>query len=256
VIYVCIPTHNEESTIGLLLWKIRRVLVEFGRDFEVLVLDDASTDRTAETLSRYAQALPLHVIRAERRLGYGSALERLLKEAVERSPYPKRDVAVTLQGDFTEDPADMVTMVKRIEGGADVVAGSPEPPEGEPPAYFALSRRLARHLLGKAYRGAPVSYPLSGFRAYRVVVLKKALRDLEKGGRLVDTSGWGANVELLSTVASHARRIEESPFRPSYSRRTRPSRFRPLPNLRGLIGLRRRTAWPAAQTSGRSGPSS
>jgi dolichol-phosphate mannosyltransferase len=256
VIYVCIPAHDEERTIGVILWKIRRVMLEFGRDFEVLVLDDASTDRTAEVLDQYAKALPLRVIRTEQRVGYGAALERLLEEAVRRSPYPKRDVAVTLQGDFTEDPADMVAMVKKIEGGADLVAGSPEDAEGTAPAYFALSRSLARHLLGRAYRRAPVSDPLSGFRAYRLIVLKKALRDMEKAGSLVGASGWGANVELLSTAAPHARRIEESPFKPTYSRRARPSRFRPIASLRGLLRLRRRIPWSSAQAGGGADASS
>lgn len=256
MIYVCIPAHDEERTIGVLLWKVRRVMSELGRDFEVLVLDDASTDRTAEVLDQYAQALPMHVIRAERQLGYGGALARLLEEVVERSPYPKRDVAVILQGDFTEDPSDMVTMVKRIEGGADLVAGSAETPEGQPPTYFNLSRRVARHLLGRAYRDAPVSDPLSGFRAYRVVVLKKALRDIEHGGKLADATGWGANAELLAIAASHARRIEESPFRPSYSRRSRPSRFRPVASLLGLLRLRRRLPRARPQVPGSSDASS
>ena len=44
MIYVCIPAHNEASTIGVLLWKIRKVMLEFGREYEVLILDDASTD--------------------------------------------------------------------------------------------------------------------------------------------------------------------------------------------------------------------
>jgi len=35
VIYICIPAHNEKRTIGVLLWKIRNVMAEIGRDFEI-----------------------------------------------------------------------------------------------------------------------------------------------------------------------------------------------------------------------------
>lgn len=243
MIYVCVPAHNEERTIGVLLWKVRNVMREFGRDFEILVLDDASDDRTGEVLEPYVDELPLQVIHSEEQVGYGAALDRLLREVVERSPYPKRDVAVTLQGDFTEDPADLVPMVKKIEGGADLVAGSMIPPDDGLPTTLRLARRLAPRLLGAAFRGAPVSDPLSGFRAYRVIVLKKAFRDLENGAAPAVGPEWAANLSLLATVAPHARRIEEAPFRMELSRRERDSRFRAFANLRGLAGLRG-TTWP------------
>jgi dolichol-phosphate mannosyltransferase len=246
VIYVCIPARDEERTIGLLLWKVRKTLLDFGRDFEVLVLDDGSTDRTAEVLARYSAFLPMRVIREREHLGYGGAVERLLREVVARSAYPKRDVAVTLQADFTEDPADLVGMVKRIEGGADLVAGSLVPSLGALPRAYRMSRRLARLLLGRAHRKAPVSDPLSGFRAYRVIVLKKAFREGDPGERIRNATGWGANLQILSLAAPHARRIDEAPFSPVFIRRERPSRFRPFSALHGLFDLRK-TSWPPPQ---------
>ncbi|MDH3424908.1 MAG: glycosyltransferase, partial [Gemmatimonadota bacterium] len=71
MIYVCIPTHNEASTIGVLLWKTRNVLGEFERDYRLVVHDDASTDETADVLTRYRRSLPLTILRSEERLGYG-----------------------------------------------------------------------------------------------------------------------------------------------------------------------------------------
>jgi glycosyltransferase involved in cell wall biosynthesis len=243
LIFVSIPVHNEARTIGVLLWKVRKIMAEFGRDYEILVLDDASTDETPQVLARYATSLPLRVVRTESRVGYGAALERLLREAVERSNYPKRDVLVTLQGDFTENPEDLVAMVKAIEGGADVVAGALLG-SGEPqPRPIRVSKRIAPLLLGRAFSRAPVGDPLSGYRAYRVVVVKKAIREAEGTGALVTTSGWGANLELLARVAPHARRIEEAPVGVTYARRERESRFRAFPNLRALLALRR-TSWP------------
>jgi dolichol-phosphate mannosyltransferase len=104
VIYVCIPAHNEERTIGVLLWKIRKVMLEFGRDYEVLVLDDASTDGTAAVLDRYRRVLPLRILKEEHHGGYAGAVQRLLWAALERTSYPKRDTAILLQADFTESP--------------------------------------------------------------------------------------------------------------------------------------------------------
>ena len=62
MIYFCIPSHNEAATVGLVLWKLRRVLEESAREYQLLVGDDASTDATAEALAPYLKALPLTVL--------------------------------------------------------------------------------------------------------------------------------------------------------------------------------------------------
>ncbi len=244
MIYVCIPAHNEERTIGVLLWKIRGVMREFGRDYEILVLDDASTDRTSGVLDRYRRVLPLKVLEEERRAGYPAAVQRLLREALDRTSYPKRDAAVLLQADFTESPDHIVPLMKAVEGGADVVAGVVEEnghlaPNGRhAPRAVRLARRMAPWVLGRAYAGAPVSDPLSGFRAYRLIVLKKALAEF-RGRPFLTTDGWASNVELLGLVAPHARRIAESPLTLRYDVDQRPSRLSAVRTLRGLLRVRR-----------------
>ena len=250
MIYVCIPAHDEAGTIGVLLWKIRKVMADFGRDYEILVLDDASGDGTSEVVERYRSSLPVTLLRSEERLGYGPAVERLLRETVDRAPYAKRDAALVLQGDFTEDPSDLVEMVKTLEGGADIVAGVTESDPERIPRTLRWTRWLADRLLGSVRRRAPVSNPLEGYRLYRVIVLKKAFR--EKDGPVVGaTDRWSANVELLKAFAPHARRIEECPvgFRPHL--RTRASRFRPFRSLREMLHLRR-VVWGSEDAAGRA----
>ena len=90
MIYVCIPAHNEAETIGVLLWKTRNVLGEFGRDYRLVVHDDASTDETVEVLQRYRRSLPLTVLRSEEQIGYGASVEKLLRYVRDDAPYPKR----------------------------------------------------------------------------------------------------------------------------------------------------------------------
>jgi glycosyltransferase involved in cell wall biosynthesis len=242
VIYITIPVHNEESTIGVLLWKIRNVMGEFGRDYEILVLDDASTDGTGEVLRRYRRSLPLRVFSSDQRLGYIRAVERLIREAVDRAPYPKRDAIVTLQGDFTEHPEDLVALVKTLEGGADVVAGSLKDVEGGAPMNFRVARWAAPRLLKTSLKRCPVSDPFSSFRIYRVIVLKKALRDLGQHP-LIQMDGWAGNVELLNLAVHHARRVEEVALGLRYDIRTRKSRFRTFSTLRELRRIRGKVNW-------------
>jgi glycosyltransferase involved in cell wall biosynthesis len=243
VIFIAIPVHNEERTIGLLIWKVRQVMGGFRRDYEVIVLDDGSTDGTQATLERYRRRLPLRILRSDTHKGYAGTVEKLLREAVDRSEYPKRDIVITLQGDFTEDPAHLVDMVKRIEGGADLVGGKTIVDKELVPFPVRFVRGAARLLLGRTARKAPVSDPLSSFRAYRVVVLKKALREVPEGRTLLTAEGWGANLELLVKTAPHARRIEESAYSMKVFERPRESRFSPMPYLKTVLPMRG-AKWP------------
>lgn len=227
LIYLCIPTHNEASTVGVLLWKIRNVLGEFGRDYRLVVHDDASTDETAEVLKRYRRSLPLTVLRSDERIGYGRSVEKLLRHISDEAPYPKRDCAVVLQADFTECPDDVVTAVKIIEGGVDIVAGSVEAEDLNRITGVRVVRWAARTFLHRVFAKAPVSDPLDGLRVYRVIVLKKAFRDRSEKNPLISAERWAANVEMLGHLAPHARRIVEVPVRLRYDLRTRSSRFRP-----------------------------
>lgn len=238
MIYICIPALNEAPTVGVLLWRIRQVMAEFRRDFHLIVLDDASTDATAEVLGPYEKVLPLTVLRNERTGGYAAALERLLREAVARSTHPKRDIAVVLQADFTEPPEEIPALVKKLEGGADVVGSAVAGVEGELPRGLRWSRKGLPWLIGRKLPREGGD-PMSGFRAYRVHVIKRALADRE-GAPLLTRQGWAANAELMLAVAPHTRRTDQAPVQLRYTRRERETRFNPWPTLRETWELARR----------------
>jgi hypothetical protein len=246
VIYICIPALNEARTIGVLLWKIRQVMDEFPRDYHVLVLDDGSTDDTREVLEPYLRVLPVTVLRNERTQGYAASQERLLREAVHRSTHPKRDGVVTLQADFTESPDDIPLLLKRLEGGADIVGVTVTATEGELPRAVRWSRRGLPWLLSGAPLPKEVGDPLTGFRAYRVSVLRRALQDHE-GRPMLTKHGWAVNAELLVAVLPHVRRAEGAEVRLRYTRRERPTRFRPWSTALELWDVARKAPRRLAQ---------
>jgi len=237
LIYICIPAYNEAATVGLLLWKIRQVMGEFPRDYELLVVDDASTDDTDEILAPYSRVLPLTILRNEERQGYAPSLERLIREAVRRSSHPRRDVIITLQADFTEAPGAIPTLVKRIEGGADVVSAVATR-DSEVPRLQRWTRRSIPLLLRNAGIPEGVRDPLTGFRAYRVGVLKRAIAE-RNGGPLLVQQGWAANVELLMAVAPHSRRADDTEVGQRFDLRQRETRFQPWPTLVNIWNLSR-----------------
>ncbi|HEX6587770.1 MAG TPA: DUF3108 domain-containing protein [Longimicrobiales bacterium] len=232
MIWFCIPSYNEEHTVGVVLWKIRQEMAAFPRDYHILLLDDGSTDETQQVLEPYARVLPLTLIRHEKRAGYAASLRELLDEAVRRSGYPKRDAVVVLQADFSEDPADAVTLIKRLEGGADLVTTASRATDTHPSRWHRWVSRLAATLARRGVPGENGGDPLAGLRAYRVVSLRKAL---ENRALLTTADGPLANAQLLEAVAPHARKIEEVEVDVRYDRRFRASRFRASDRLRELM---------------------
>ncbi|HEY6220840.1 MAG TPA: glycosyltransferase family 2 protein, partial [Gemmatimonadaceae bacterium] len=121
VLYICIPVFNEAPTVGLVLWKLRKALQDYSREYEVVIYDDGSTDGTREAVAPYASVLPLTVVGPSAREGYGRALEGLVRHVTTATRYPRRDAMIVMQGDLTDQPDILPEMAKRFEGGADVV---------------------------------------------------------------------------------------------------------------------------------------
>ncbi len=236
MLYICIPVHNEAPTIGVLLWKLRSVFQDYSREYEILVFNDGSTDATAEILEGYASALPLTILGSATQVGYARALTDLFAAASQRTRYARRDAVITMQGDFTDLPERIPEFVKRFEGGADIVVGerADGPDTPEPPLAVRRMQRLAPWALKPSIRTPGIVDPFGTFRLYRVSVLRDALK--AAGTRpLVDTTGWGVNVDLLLSLVPHARRVETVSLEPRYDLRPRPSRLRPLADAWALF---------------------
>jgi hypothetical protein len=196
---------------------------------------------------------PLTILRNETRLGYAASLERLIREAVRSSGYPKRDGLLVMQSDFTDDPACIPDFVRRFQGGADLVAGTRMNFSEAPRAARAV--RLGARLVARP-PGVPegLSDPWYGFRLYRLIALRRALASLDGGEPLMSEDGWAANLQLLLRVAPHVRQSVEVEVPYDLSRRYRASRFDPWAELRSLYRVgraaRRATvAAPVAETA-------
>jgi len=243
MIYVCVPVHNEASTVGLVLWKVRQVFTAFEREYQIIACDDASTDGSADVLTSYARVLPLTVIKHRSRQGYARSLEELLRLALQRTDRPKRDCAITLHADFVHAPETMEEMVKRLESGSDLVVAEQHREKGMRAWPERWARRWAPRLLRV---GSGVRDSISGFIALRLIVLRQATRGGAPDAPLLTTEGWAANAELLARLGAHARRIELVSSDARYDLKQRPSRSSPWQQLlaawrsRGLIRAVRR----------------
>ncbi|MBL0937312.1 MAG: glycosyltransferase [Gemmatimonadaceae bacterium] len=221
MLYLAIPAYNEVETIGVLLWRLRTVLAEFPREYEVVVYDDASTDETAEVAAQYERAMPVSVIRGRTHLGYAGAVEALLRDVAGRTRYPRRDAVLLLQGDFTDPPGMVPEFARRFEGGADLVVGERLVVADAPTAVKRLFKG-AQWAMRPFVRVDGVRDLTASMRLMRISVLRDALRSVP--GALLSGDSWTANADLLLHLVPHARRVEAVPLEPTYGVRMRETR--------------------------------
>lgn len=222
VLYLAIPAHNEVATIGVLLWRLRTVLAEFPREYEVVVYDDASTDETADVAAQYERAMPVTVLRGRTRLGYAGAVDALLRHVATRTRYPRRDAVLLMQGDFTDPPGIVPEFARRFEGGADLVVGERLTVADAPSAVKRLFM-FGHWAMRPFVKVQGVADLTASMRLVRISALREAIR-VAGNSPLASGNSWTANADLLLRLAPHARRVESVPMEPTFGVRMRETR--------------------------------
>jgi glycosyltransferase involved in cell wall biosynthesis len=114
---IVIPVHNESPNIKNLYDELTQTLGQYGRSYEILIVDDGSTDDTFERLAVLQAGDPrLRVIRFRRNFGQTAAFAAGFAHARGR-------LVVTSDGDLQNDPRDIPAMVALIDQGNDIVCG-------------------------------------------------------------------------------------------------------------------------------------
>lgn len=114
---VVVPAYDEEKNLPVLAGEIKAVLGGLGIDYEVLYVDDGSTDGTPRILAALAAADPhVRVLRLRENSGQSAAMAAGFRHARGR-------LVVTLDADLQNDPADIPAMLGALDDGCDVVCG-------------------------------------------------------------------------------------------------------------------------------------
>ena len=111
-----IPAYNEQENVAALLQRVGAALGQIGKPFEVIIIDDGSTDRTPQLLNEAMTRLPwLRVLRLQKNSGQSAAFDAGFKAA-------RGEVVATIDADLQNDPEEIPRLLPMLDG-YDMITG-------------------------------------------------------------------------------------------------------------------------------------
>src|SRR6266849_7859886 len=190
---IVVPVHNEERSILPLYDRLTAVLEQVKRPYEILFVDDASSDRSFELLANLVETDGhLKVIRLRRNFGQTAALSAGFHES-------KGDIIIAMDGDLQHAPEDIPALLEKIDQGYDIASGWRKH-RVDNALMRKIPSRIANWLMAKA-SGVDLRDFGTTFKAYRAEVLK-------------DINLYGELHRFIPALASfYGARVAEVPIR-------------------------------------------
>jgi glycosyltransferase involved in cell wall biosynthesis len=166
-----VPVYNERDALPDLIEEMERACAQLSLDWEIVVVDDGSTDGTSELLERCARERErLRVVRLRRNVGKSGALMAGFEHS-------SGEILITLDGDGQDDPAEIPALIEKLDEGYDLVSGWKR--HRRDPALKRWSSRLFNRVTG-LISGLKLHDFNCGLKAYR----RRCARSLDVYGEL------------------------------------------------------------------------
>ncbi len=200
---VVIPVYNSEQSLPLLLARLDTVLRSLAEDYEAVLVNDGSRDRSAEVMDRLTRQYPwLRAIHLMRNYGQHSALLCGIRQA-------RNEIIVTMDDDLQNPPEEIEKLLRKLAEGHDAVYGYPQREN------HGLLRNLASRLTKISLQhvmGVETASRVSSFRAFRTQI-RDAFHDYRGAFVSIDVLlGWGASRFASVPVANPARSLGTSNY--------------------------------------------
>jgi dolichol-phosphate mannosyltransferase len=197
MVIVALPAYNEQQALPPLLETMKQVRQTHLPDLRVIVVDDGSTDSTADVAKAHSKAQPwISLIRHEHNRGLSQAIQTGFETALKEAK--PGDVIVTLDADNTQSPDTIPGMLARLAEGYDVVVASRFQPGAQVfgvPRIRQLYSRVMSLLFQLALFVPGIRDYSCGFRAYRAETLMRAYD--RYGAEFITERGFACMVEIL-----------------------------------------------------------
>lgn len=198
-IWILLPAFNEENSIPRMVPKISAAMEGRKQEYEIVLLDDGSTDETFGVAEEHAKMFPMTVLRHDRNRGLGETERDLFEFVADNAA--AHDVAVRFDCDDTHDPKYILDLIDKLAEGHDVVNTSRFQKGGGQlgvEANRGFISLCANVFMRLVFNIKGVRDCSCGFRAYRAVVLKDAVRFF--GNSFIQLKGFGFTSTLETIV--------------------------------------------------------
>jgi dolichol-phosphate mannosyltransferase len=235
---VCVlPAYNEAEALPRLLRRMQECLDRLPEPLHQIVVDDGSTDGTAEAAEGMTSTqMPVRVVRHSRNRGLHGAVDTGLRAALERAS--DADWIVTMDADDTHPPDLMAAMLSKARAGADVVIASRFQPGAE---WHGLTweRVLFSHGVSWMFRVAwhlpRVRDYTCGYRMYRPSLLRRAYHHY--GDAFVNEPSFACMPDLLWKISRLGATFAEVPLSLRYDRKPGESKMAVARTIRRTLAL-------------------
>ena len=203
---VVVPVYEEEGTIAELYARTTATLEALGRPYELILVDDGSSDGTWAQIERlHAGDARVRAVRFKRNFGQHPAMHAGLARA-------RADIVLTMDGDLQNAPEDIPRLVEAVEAGADVASGR------RAARHDSWGRTLPSRLINgmlRRFTGVAISDFGCAFNAYRRSAVEPMLGVIgrQKFTKALVLSGGASVVEVDVSHAPRTGRSRYSPLR-------------------------------------------
>jgi len=220
MLYILLPAFNEEQSLRPMLERIDRVMLQMRSRYNLVVVNDGSSDGTAAVLEDLSQQYPIEVITHRHNRGLGETARDGFEHIAEAG-HPE-DIVIRMDCDDTHDPQYIPAMIAKLNDGYEVVTTSRYAPGGGQMGvdwYRRTISRIANLLLKTVFPIPGVWEYTCGYRAYRVAWVQDALAIF--GNQFIDLKGMGftGTVEKMIKCKLMGARAGEVPFVLRYDRK-------------------------------------
>ena len=198
---VIIPAYNEEKTVARAIRETAAVFDPLKKEYEIIIVDDGSTDGTADIVGSLSEELPfVRLLKHEENRGKGGAVRTGVMNA-------SGELVLFMDSDLSTHPAEAPAFIAKM-GESDIVIGSRRIPGAviakPQPWYRSLSGRtinfIIRHFLKLPHRDTQC-----GFKMFRREAAQNIFQDMSP-------SRWTFDAEILMRAYAHEYRVEELPI--------------------------------------------